>query len=94
MEGKGTKTDACHGRMGALFHALNAHPGWDNKTTAPSLKAVINLHRGPTELHFWADATPAVTPVTGAKLFSPSNAMRSYCDALRWAMSNSLSALL
>lgn len=58
-------------RWKALFDALNAHRGWGKKTTALFVKAVVNLHRGPTELHFWNDATPDETPVTNSKLYLP-----------------------
>lgn len=46
-----------------LFDALNSYRGWGTKTTALFVKASINLHRGPKELHFWSDASPEFAPL-------------------------------
>jgi hypothetical protein len=39
-----------------LYQALKEQPGWGRKTSALFVKNVIRIHRGPANLHFWADA--------------------------------------
>lgn len=43
------------GPLDRLFIALCAQDGWGKKTAALFVKSVINVHRGPPELHFWND---------------------------------------
>lgn len=46
-----------------LFDELSMRPGWGAKTTALFVKATIQLHQGPKDLHFWTDATPDDAPL-------------------------------
>lgn len=54
-----------------LFTGLRSQPGWGVKTTALFVKGVIQLHRGPDQLHFWTDATPSKAPLEGDKPYLP-----------------------
>jgi hypothetical protein len=46
-------------RWRALYEALRGCDGWGPKTSALFVKNVINVHRGPSELHFWTTAEAA-----------------------------------
>lgn len=58
-----------------LFHALTNQPGWGNKTAALFVKAVIKIHRGPKELHFWNDVGTNVPIHPEDKIYLPVDAV-------------------
>lgn len=60
-------TNAWH----CLRTALRAHRGWGEKTTALFVKATIQLHRGPSSLHFWPDAKPELAPLDSIRPHLP-----------------------
>ena len=58
-----------------LFHALATQPGWGDKTSALFVKATIQIHRGPSHLHFLADTEVAINLQANDTLYLPVDAV-------------------
>lgn len=66
-----TLLSAHEGPWHRLYLALKASPGWGDKTAALFVKNVINVHRGPKELHFLSDVQVRKPIDPSDKVFLP-----------------------